>query len=287
MWFSRKKTSSHSDQPAPNTDVSAYRKDSVEDRRKAEAEAAGKAALGDALGIVDDLVKRHGAALVANRRRKLYRDDYGRLVDEAWQSEIEYFRLNIVDNELLSRCGPEKLAQATVQALVDTPLKVREMLGAPVDHYLASLIRTRIQDAVAVLDAQSPACHIDESQLSPADYEHLCAELLRASGWTVRVCGGSGDQGVDLVAERNGIRAVFQCKLYSNPVGNGAVQEVYTGKRFHGAHLAAVVSSAEFTPSARAASEQTGVLLLHHIHLTDFAREWFAAPPSSAPSGPK
>ena len=64
------------------------------------------------------------------------------------------------------------------------------------------------------------------------EYEKLCAEYLKRNGYhDVMVTQGSGDQGVDIVAEKNGIKYGIQCKYYSNPVGNKAIKEVYTGIR--------------------------------------------------------
>jgi restriction system protein len=236
------------------------------------AEMAGKAALEAIFRTVEDLVEQHGSVLVAKRRQRTYCDDYGRRVDEAWKSEIDYFQLNVVDDELFQRFSPQTIAEAQIQVLLETPQELRDAIG-DIDAYFAIRIHYYIETLVEELDAQTPADVLDAADISPSDYEQLCADTLRASGWTVRVCGGSGDQGVDLVAERDGRCAVFQCKLYSKPVGNSAVQEVHTGRVFHGANIAAVVTPAGYTPSARAAAEQTGVLLLHHAQLAAFGEE--------------
>ena len=48
-------------------------------------------------------------------------------------------------------------------------------------------------------------------------FEHRCAELLRYRGFhKVAVTKGSGDQGVDILAQKNGIKYGIQCKYYSN-----------------------------------------------------------------------
>ena len=70
-----------------------------------------------------------------------------------------------------------------------------------------------------------------------------------------------------MIAEKDGIRAVLQCKLYSNPVGNKAVQEVNAGKIFEQAQIACVVTNSTYTKSARQLAQATGVLLLHHDDL--------------------
>jgi len=60
---------------------------------------------------------------------------------------------------------------------------------------------------------------------------------------------------------------VVQCKLYSNSVGNKAVQEALSGMAFDMAHFAVVVASNGFTRSAVELANSTGVLLLSHNDL--------------------
>jgi len=85
---------------------------------------------------------------------------------------------------------------------------------------------------------------------------YLCASAANCTK-------GSHDQGVDVVAQKNGTRIVLRCKLYNQPVGTKAVQEAFTAKAYEQAHLAAVVSSSAYTVSARQLAKSRGVLLLH------------------------
>jgi HJR/Mrr/RecB family endonuclease len=72
---------------------------------------------------------------------------------------------------------------------------------------------------------------------------------------------------VDVVAEKGGRRIVIQCKLYSQPVGNSAVQEVAAARAHERADYAAVVSNNTYTPAAKQLAASNGVLLLHHSDL--------------------
>lgn len=109
----------------------------------------------------------------------------------------------------------------------------------------------------------------DAEKVTPREYEAMCADILRDAGWEARLTKGSGDQGVDIVAQKNGKNVVLQCKRYSYPVGNSAVQEVLAGKSFYKADVAVVVSNQTFTPSAKELAQSSGVLLLHHEMLSD------------------
>jgi len=87
------------------------------------------------------------------------------------------------------------------------------------------------------------------------------------------VTQASGDQGIDVIATRDNVKAVLQCKKYSQPVGNAAVQEIIAGKQFEQADIAAVVSNNSYTQSAKQLANAAGVHLLHYAELEQFAEK--------------
>jgi restriction system protein len=82
---------------------------------------------------------------------------------------------------------------------------------------------------------------------------------------------GVSDQGIDVLAEKDGVKVVLQCKLYSKPVGNAAVQEAHAGMAVASAQHSAVVSVSGYTRSARTAAASTQTLLLHPDELPALA----------------
>lgn len=93
-------------------------------------------------------------------------------------------------------------------------------------------------------------------------FEFWCANFLRDNGFTnVSVTKGSGDQGVDVLAEKEGIRYAIQCKCYSHDLGNTPIQEVNAGRIIYHCHIGAVMTNRHFTKGAKEAAEATGVLL--------------------------
>lgn len=108
--------------------------------------------------------------------------------------------------------------------------------------------------------------------MTPKDYEYFCAEILRKSKWEARVTPASGDQGVDVVAEKRGLRIVVQCKKYSKPVGNHAVQEIVAAIAHEAAQHGVVVTNNRFTTGARRLAASNRVLLLHHSDLSRIDR---------------
>lgn len=109
--------------------------------------------------------------------------------------------------------------------------------------------------------------------MDPREYERYCSALCESAGWHAQLTRTSGDQGVDIICEGKGVRLVVQCKLYSSPVGNSAVQEVIAAREFEYADVAAVVSNATFTRSAREIANVANVLLLHHEQLRSLSPE--------------
>jgi len=124
--------------------------------------------------------------------------------------------------------------------------------------------------------------------LTPRQFEQHCGDVLAARGWSVAVGRGSGDQGVDVLARKDGRALVIQCKLHARPVGNKAVQEALAGRGYVGADAAAVVSNAPYTAAAHALAARVGVLLLHISDLPRVERlvEWPETPAAPAPEAP-
>jgi len=94
------------------------------------------------------------------------------------------------------------------------------------------------------------------------EFEYFCANLLRKSGFLdVNVTKGSGDQGVDILAVKDGIKYSIQCKNYATALGNTPIQEVNAGKTYYNCHVGVVMTNSTFTPGAKALAQATGVLL--------------------------
>ena len=73
----------------------------------------------------------------------------------------------------------------------------------------------------------------DFDMMEGHEFEYFCAELLTNNGYEdVNVTQGSGDQGIDIIAYKDGIKYGIQCKCYTADIGNKAVQDVFAGKAF-------------------------------------------------------
>lgn len=109
---------------------------------------------------------------------------------------------------------------------------------------------------------------VSDTDISEADgmegheFESYCADLLRKNGFVnVSVTPGSGDHGVDVIAEKEGVRYAVQCKCYSSALGNTPVQEVCAGKSMYNCHVGVVMTNNYFTAGAKQLAEKNGILL--------------------------
>ena len=94
------------------------------------------------------------------------------------------------------------------------------------------------------------------------DFEHFTAELLKKLGYEgVKVTPGSGDQGVDVIAVKDGKKYAIQCKRYGQKLGNKPVQEVHAGKTIYGCSVAVVLTNNYFTEGGKEAARALGVEL--------------------------
>lgn len=94
------------------------------------------------------------------------------------------------------------------------------------------------------------------------EFEYYCADLLRHKGFTeVEVTKGSGDYGVDILAQKEGVTYAIQCKCYTSPIGVKAVQEAYAGRDYYDRMVGAVLTNQYFTEPAVEAAKKLKILL--------------------------
>lgn len=99
-----------------------------------------------------------------------------------------------------------------------------------------------------------------KKEINGHQYEYQCAEKLKKNGFSkVIVTKGSHDQGIDVIAHNKGKKYGIQCKYYSSPVGNHAVQEAFAGAKYHDCDIAVVMTNTTFTNSAKQLAAKIGV----------------------------
>ena len=116
--------------------------------------------------------------------------------------------------------------------------------------------------------------HHEWDDMEGHEFEHFCADLLRRRGFKdVIVTKGSGDFGIDILAERDGISYGIQCKNYSAPIGVRAVQEVYAGRDYYDCMVGVVMSNQYFTGPAVEAAKKLKIVLWDRGYLEELLEE--------------
>lgn len=148
------------------------------------------------------------------------------------------------------------------------PKSITEPIIEPVTQHTSDMPTIKQESSFVPLPESiiAKTCHSPTIELIDSmdghEFECWCADLLQKNGFiNVSVTKASGDQGVDVLAEKEGIRYAIQCKCYTHDLGNKPIQEVYTGKRIYGCQIGTVMTNRYFTKGAKKAAEQTGVLL--------------------------
>ena len=106
------------------------------------------------------------------------------------------------------------------------------------------------------------------------DFEFFCAELLEKRGFLeVEVTKGSGDNGVDILAEKDGVTYAIQCKRYEEPIGVKAVQEAYAGRDYYDRMVGVVMANQYFTKNAVDMAKKLKIMLWDRGYLEEMIEE--------------
>lgn len=199
--------------------------------------------------------------LVSRSNQLIHKDYYGDIKIDAWINELDRFISDRFYDLMIATTSypPFVLHIARAYNLDHFLVKDRDQIHTDVFDYISDLKYDNYDEASAsVADVENGF-----------DYEIAVGTTLERLGWSVRMTNGGGDQGVDILAERDDILYAIQCKYYSSSVGNSAVQQVHAGAAYYGAQYSAVVSNAPYTKAAMQLANSLGVKILHDRNLDE------------------
>ena len=101
----------------------------------------------------------------------------------------------------------------------------------------------------------------DIDLMNGLEFEKFIAELFSKMGYESEITKASGDQGIDVIASKNGNKIGIQAKCYSSSVGNKAVQEAVAGKNHYRLDKAIVVTNNFFTDAAQQLAQSNSIIL--------------------------
>jgi restriction system protein len=223
-----------------------------EGERKAAAEKS--AVESAAIETTRAHVSEHLSALVRQRRLLVSKNAYGIENTTKWDAEISMFMRSIISPAL-------NLESERTFYLEEE----RERLLGLCE------IEVRASTEAGFVDSGAAFAQQYDAEMSPIEFEHFCAERMRRDGWDATVTQAASDQGADIIARCKHSSIAIQCKQYSKPVGNSAVQEVVAARAHYETDHAAVIANIGFTPAARRLATSNGVHLIHHDEIGDLA----------------
>lgn len=172
-------------------------------------------------------------------------DDYGERITLAWSLaddnnfDIPFYDSFFENLDLIDTIAEEYINSKKKSAFLTSLTKSKENISAE-------------QKSITIEDVDL---------MTGAEFEELIALIFKNIGFAVSLTKGSGDQGIDVIAEKENLRIGIQAKCYGGSVGNAAVQEVVAGIGYYNLNKAIVVTNNEFTPAAVALAQANNVVL--------------------------
>ncbi len=119
------------------------------------------------------------------------------------------------------------------------------------------------------------ALKLDDVDTMPGhEFEHYVARLLQHQGFRTTVTKGSGDFGVDVVAQKNGVGYAIQCKRCSDNIPRTAVSDAVGGKAHYKCTKGMVVTNRYFTEGAQELAQSTDCILVDRDHLARWVQDF-------------
>ena len=210
-----------------NNKLDQEKSDRIQTRKRAEEGAV-------------EIIKKNRKSLAIRRSQTVSLDPYGKEDKRVWiDKEIPYFIAEHINPNVIDAI---ELDEVTLINKIDKAAKSFDL-------------------------SKSQTGNKYNPKMTGVEYEHFCQEQLRRLKWSVTTTKSSGDQGVDLIAKREGQTIAIQCKRHSKPISNKAVQEIFSGMKYYDIDQGIVISNNKFTASAANLAFKNKIRLIHHDNL--------------------
>ena len=101
----------------------------------------------------------------------------------------------------------------------------------------------------------------DVDLMNGREFEIFIAKLFSQMGYETEVTKTTKDQGIDVIASKNGNKIGIQAKCYSGIVGNSAIQEVVAGKNYYHLDKGMVITNSLFSDAAQKLAQANSIIL--------------------------
>ena len=130
--------------------------------------------------------------------------------------------------------------------------------------------RVRLEEERAREEARREALRKREEYwngLSGLEFEKELGTLCERRGYKVSFTPISGDEGVDLILQKNGKTTVVQCKRHKSPTGPAVVRELFGSMTAFRADNAILACTGGFTKGAKKFADDNSITLVSALDL--------------------
>lgn len=159
------------------------------------------------------------------------------------EPKISFFTYHMIDN---SKFG--EVENIDYYNFLNRKKEIAQLLNDKKEDFEYRLFETSMTKKALKIKSRYSIQDID--LMSGADFEQFVAKMFTKMGYVTSVTKHSGDYGVDVIAERDGIKIGIQAKCYSGSVSNSAIQEIVAGMKYYSCHKGVVVTNSKFTNAA-------------------------------------
>lgn len=113
----------------------------------------------------------------------------------------------------------------------------------------------------------------DIDMMNGLEFERYVAALLRSNGFHKVSLTEKYDFGVDIIAEKGGIRWGIQAKRHAGLVKANAVRQVVTGLKLYGCDRAMVITNSTYSTIAKRLARANGCVLVDRTGLKQLTQQ--------------
>jgi len=137
--------------------------------------------------------------------------------------------------------------------------------------YCQNLLSTALNDSVIAVAGKKSLKEIDK--MKGLDFELFIGDLLTQHGYKTQNIKGSGDFGVDVIAEKGNTKYAVQVKRYKSNVSRTAISDAVAGKFHWDCEKAWVITNSYFTSDAKLLAKSTDCKLTDRDELKNMMKD--------------
>ncbi|MCO7217581.1 restriction endonuclease [Halomonas sp. OfavH-34-E] len=210
-------------------------------------------------------LEEHLPILLSKKDRAIRCDEFGDTISKGWFSYLEkYYKDKI---EPFIHGAHDSIDSELFEHFETTRLK--HLVWYEINK--GEVIRATLKNIDFFIEFNRENTTTPDINISGTEYEsRIASQINKETTWDAELTKASGDQGADIILSKSQLTIIVQTKYHSSKIGNSAVQEAFSAKKYYGADLAFVVSNSGFTKSASELADATGVRLFSDVELMSF-----------------